>query len=143
MTTDQLLQASSTSEPSRLWTTVTGMAKRSWVTVIIYWSFEDRERFEAMATEMAAASRAEPGTLMYDWYVNEDGTSGVLLEQYASQKALGDHVAGPVFTEIAPRYRGVARAQKVEMFGADGMERADVLKATTTWWGEPVAAVTD
>ena len=65
-----------------------------------------------MATEMAAASRAEPGTLMYDWYVNEDGTSGVLLEQYASQKALGDHVAGPVFTEIAPRYRGVARAQR-------------------------------
>lgn len=96
-----------------------------------------------MATEMAAASRAEPGTLMYDWYVNEDGTSGVLFEQYASQQALGDHVAGPVFTEIAPRYRGVARAQKVEMFGADGMERADVLKATTTWWGEPVAAVTD
>jgi quinol monooxygenase YgiN len=123
--------------------TVTGMAKRSWVTVIIFWSFEDRERFEAMATEMAAASRAEPGTLMYDWYVNEDGTSGVLLEQYASQKALGDHVAGPVFTKIAPRYRGVARAQKVEMFGADGMERADVLKATTTWCGEPVAAVTD
>ena len=119
------------------------MAKRSWVTVIIFWSFEDREQFEAMATEMASASRAEPGTLMYDWYVNEDGTSGVLLEQYASQKALGDHVAGPVFTEIAPRYRGVARAQKVEMFGADGMERADVLKATTTWWGEPVAAVTD
>ena len=74
-----------------------------------------------MATEMAAASRAEPGTLMYDWYVNEDGTSGVLFEQYASQKALGDHVAGPVFTEIAPRYRGVARSQKVEMFGADGI----------------------
>ena len=118
------------------------MAKRSWVTVIIFWSFEDRQRFEAMATEMAAASRAEPGTLMYDWYVNEDGTSGVLLEQYASQKALGDHVAGPVFTEIAPRYRGVARAQ-----GRDVRRRwhgrADVLKATTTWWGEPVAAVTD
>jgi hypothetical protein len=48
-----------------------------------------------------------------------------------------------VFTDIAPRYRGVARAQSVEMFGADGMERNEILRATTTWWGEPVAAVTD
>jgi len=119
------------------------MAKRSWVTVVIHWSFEDREQFEAMASEMATASRAEPGTLMYDWYVNEDGTCGALLEQYESQQALDDHIAGPVFTDIAPRYRGVARAQSVEMFGADGMERNEILRATTTWWGEPVAAVTD
>ena len=38
------------------------MSVKAWVTVIIFWSFEDREQFEAMATEMAAASRAEPGT---------------------------------------------------------------------------------
>jgi len=119
------------------------MATRSWVTVVIHWSFQDREQFESMASDMATASRAEPGTLIYDWYVNEDGTSGALLEQYESQQALNDHIAGPVFTDIAPRYRGVARAQSVEMFGAVGMERNEILRATTTWWGEPVAAVTD
>jgi hypothetical protein len=36
-----------------------------------------------------------------------------------------------------------AKAIAVEMFGAEGMERSDILRAPTTWWGEPVAAVTD
>ena len=119
-----------------------GMAKRSWVTVIVKWEIRDRDGFVAMATEMAAASRAEPGTLIYDWYIDEATSTGGLLEMYESRQALDDHIAGPVFSEIAPRHRGVAKAIAVEMFGADGMERSDNLRAPTTWWGEPVAAVT-
>ena len=119
------------------------MTQRSWVTVIVKWEVHDREGFIAMATEMAAASKAEPGTLMYDWYIDEATGTGGLLEMYESPAALDEHVAGPVFSDIAPRHRGVAKAIAVEMFGAEGMERSDILRAPTTWWGEPIAAVTE
>lgn len=119
------------------------MTQRSWVTVIVKWEVRDRDGFVAMATEMAAASKAEPGTLIYDWYIDEATGIGGLLEMYTSPAALDEHVAGPVFTEIAPRHRGVAKAIAVEMFGAEGMERSDILRAPTTWWGEPIAAVTE
>ena len=119
------------------------MTQRSWVTVLVKWEIRDRDGFVAMATGMAEASRAEPGTLMYDWYIDEATETGGLLEMYASKQALDEHVAGPVFAEIAPRHRGVAKAIAVEMFGAHGMDQSDILRAPTTWWGEPVAAVTD
>lgn len=119
------------------------MTQRSWVTVIVKWEVRDRDGFVAMATEMAEASRAEPGTLVYDWYIDEATGTGGLLEMYTSAEALAAHVAGPVFSDIAPRHRGVAKAIAVEMFGGEGMDRNDILKAPTTWWGEPIAAVTD
>ncbi|MGA1747309.1 MAG: putative quinol monooxygenase [Ilumatobacteraceae bacterium] len=119
------------------------MAKRRWVTVIVKWEVRDRDGFVAMATEMAEASRAEPGTLIYDWYIDEATGTGGLLEMYASKEALDAHIAGAVFSDIAPRHRGVAKAIAVEMFGAHGMERSEILRAPTTWWGEPIAAVTD
>ena len=93
-----------------------------------------------MATEMAAASNAEPGTLMYDWYVNEDGTSGV------STVRIAEGVRRPCRRSCLHRDRSPLPWRRSTQ-GRDVRRRwhgrADVLKATTTWWGEPVAAVTD
>lgn len=119
------------------------MTERHWMTVILRWDVSDPDGFRAMAEEMAAASREEPGTLIYDWYLDEATGQGVLYEAYPSFEALMAHVQGPVFTEIAPRHRGVARPASAEVLGGDGMDRVDLLKAPTTWWGEPIAAVTD
>jgi hypothetical protein len=52
-------------------------------------------------------------------------------------------VKGPCFTEIAPRYRGAAKPVRAEVFGGEGLARQDLLRAPTTWWGEPMAAVTE
>ncbi len=119
------------------------MHKRKWITLVVRWDVADADGFSAMAEEMAQASRREPGTHLYDWYIDSATGQGLLLESYPSHEALMSHVEGPVFTEIAPRHRGVARPIAIDVFGGEGMERTDLLKAPTTWWGEPVAAVTD
>ena len=93
---------------------------------------------------MVAVSRDEPGTVVYDWYLDEPAGTGTLYEAYASADALAAHGKGAVFTELAPRYADAVRVLAVDVFGAaDGMDRRDVLGAPTTWWGAPIAAVTD
>ncbi len=119
------------------------MRKRDWVWIVLRWSVSDADRFEEMASAMAEASRGEEGTLVYDWYLDREAMEGVLMEAYPSEEALMAHVQGPVFTEIAPKFRGVATPAKVDVFGGQGLARNDILRAPTTWWGEPVAAVTD
>src|SRR3989442_15841166 len=97
-----------------------------------------------MAEQMVAVSRTELGTLVYDWYLDEDNRAGVLYEAYASHDALVAHSQGPVFTDIGPKYLDAMRVVAVDVFGAvDALERRRVLGAPTTWWGAPVAAVTD
>jgi len=133
-----------TFEPARgRGSTLTVARKRSWITLIVRWDVTYADAFAAMADEMAEASRREPGTHVYDWYLDSATGQGLLLESYPSHEALMSYVEGPVFTEIAPRHRGVARPAAIDVFGGEGMERTDLLKAPTTWWGEPVAAVTD
>jgi quinol monooxygenase YgiN len=115
-----------------------------WVRFVIRFEILDVDRFREMARAMVAVSRYEPGTVVYDWYVDEAAGFGTLYEAYASPEALRAHGLGAVFTELAPRYADAVRVAKVEAFGAaDGLPRRDVLGAPTTWWGAPIAAVTD
>jgi hypothetical protein len=97
-----------------------------------------------MTHAMVAVSRDEPGTVVYDWYLDEPANKGTLYEAYASREALQAHGGGVVFTELAPRYADAVRVISVDVFGeAAEMPRRDVLGAPTTWWGAPVAAVTN
>ncbi len=92
---------------------------------------------------MVAVSRDEPGTVVYDWYLDEPAGKGTLYEAYASPEALRVHGSGAVFTELAPRYLDALRVISVDVFGAAAdLPRRDVLGAPTTWWGAPIAAVT-
>ena len=96
-----------------------------------------------MAENMVAVSRDEPGTVVYDWYLDEAANKGTLYEAYASPEALQAHGAGVVFTELAPQYLDAVRVISVDAFGGPtDLPRRDVLGAPTTWWGSPIAAVT-
>ena len=114
-----------------------------WVRFVIRFEVIDLARFREMATAMVAVSRHEPGTVVYDWYVDEAAMCGTLYEAYASNEALRIHGSGAVFTELAPRYLDAVRVISVDVFGgAAELPRRDVLGAPTTWWGAPIAAVT-
>lgn len=120
------------------------MRNGEWVRFVIRFEVLDVGRFREMVDAMVAVSRDEPGTVVYDWYVDETGGTATLYEAYASLDDLLVHSQGPVFTEIAPAYLDAMRVSAVDVFGAaEGMPRRDVLGAPTTWWGAPVAAVTD
>jgi quinol monooxygenase YgiN len=120
------------------------MRDGEWVRFVILFEILDVDRFHEMASAMVAVSRDEPGTVVYDWYVDVDAKRGTLYEGYASADALRAHGSGAVFTELAPRYADALRVTSVDAFGAaDGLPRRDVLGAPTTWWGSPIAAVTN
>ena len=121
-----------------------GMRNGEWVRFVIRFEVLDARRFREMADAMVAVSRDEPGTVVYDWYLDEPAGTGTLYEAYASADTLAAHGKGTVFTELAPRFADAVRVLAVDVFGAaDGIDRHDVLGAPTTWWGAPIAAVTD
>jgi quinol monooxygenase YgiN len=114
-----------------------------WVRFVIRFELLDAARFREMAQAMVAVALDEPGTLVYDWYLDEQAKQGTLYEAYASPEALRAHGEGAVFSELAPRYLDALRVLSVDVFGAAAdLPRTDVLGAPTTWWGAPIAAVT-
>jgi len=114
-----------------------------WVRFVIRFEIRDVDRFREMADAMVEVSREEPGTVVYDWYLDEQAGTGTLYEAYASHEALRSHGRGAVFAELAPRYLDAVRVISVDAFGeAADLPRRDVLGAPTTWWGAPIAAVT-
>ncbi len=120
------------------------MRDGEWVRFVIRFEVLDPARYREMATAMVDVSRNEPGTVVYDWYLDESTMTGSLYEAYASAAALREHGSGAVFTELAPRYADAVRVVSVDAYGtAEGMPRREVLGAPTTWWGAPIAAVTD
>jgi quinol monooxygenase YgiN len=115
-----------------------------WIRFVIRFEVLHADRFREMASAMVAVSRDEPGTVVYDWYLDESAGHGTLYEAYASADGLRAHGAGPVFGELAPRYADAVRVISVDAFGeAAGLPRGDVIGAPTTWWGAPIAAITD
>ncbi len=120
------------------------MRNGEWVRFVIRFEVLDADRFRDMAEAMVAVSRDEAGTVVYDWYLDDSGATATLYEAYTSLDDVIVHSQGPVFTEIAPGYADAVKVVAVDVFGAaDGMPRRRVLGAPTTWWGAPVAAVTD
>lgn len=77
-----------------------------------------RAEFERLAKEATAyADEHEEGTLIYDWYVADDGKTACIYELYESPVALLAHLAGKVGTEILPPIMQVAPMTGVEVFG--------------------------
>jgi len=52
------------------------------------------EDLKALAREMSEAAQAEPGTLVYEWYVSADGTRCDIHERYADNAAFLAHASG-------------------------------------------------
>ena len=102
----------------------------------------DIEGFTKAAEEMVVISRDEPGTLVYDWYIDEDTGRARLYEAYETLEALDAHVAGPVFTEVGPRMLSTCTFTHLDAYGtATEKMKAGPGLAPTTFWGEPFAAV--
>ena len=79
------------------------------------------EEFKSLARECSEiVNRDEPGTLFYEWFLNEAETECVALDCYVNLDAVMKHVQniGPTMREIlaiTDRY--------VEIYGADPTER--------------------
>jgi quinol monooxygenase YgiN len=94
------------------------------------------EAFQSLAREMIAGSRAEAGTLGYEWYLSSDQKQCRLLETYASADALAEHFNGPVVQEMVPRLRQLVTVDRFEAYGDPGSEAGAMLAK----FGTPVFA---
>lgn len=120
------------------------MRSNEGIRLVIEFAVGDAARFREMAEAMVAHSKTEPGTLVYDWYLDEERNVGTLYEAYVDFDAIVAHGTGPVFAEIAPKYTDAMTINSVQVFGNAAKLAAggDVLGAPTTWWGSAFAAVT-
>ena len=80
------------------------------------------EPFNAIAEEMVAGSRAEPGTLEYEWFLSRDGKRCRLLETYTDSAALLAHFKGTVVQELVPRLAELVAVDRFEVYGEPGPE---------------------
>ena len=101
----------------------------------------DAARFKELVEESVKISRDEPGTLIYDWYLSEDGTEARLYEAYESLDALRAHSSGRVFTEVGPKLIEFCRFTKIEAFGDFGEMHGQPSFAPMVWWGPAFSAI--
>ena len=78
------------------------------------------ETFKSVAAEMTEGTKAEPGTLGYDWFVSEDGKRFRLAETYADVAAIEAHFMGPVVQQLVPRLAAVCTVDGFEFYGDPG-----------------------
>jgi quinol monooxygenase YgiN len=103
----------------------------------------DVERFKETAAKCVEFSRTEPGTLLYDWYIDEEAGRARLYEAYASLEALRIHTTGPVFTDIGLPLLECSTFVHVDAFGDFGEVAPDEAFWPTTFWGVPFASLTE
>jgi quinol monooxygenase YgiN len=87
---------------------------------------EQLEEFKKIAQTMTAASRAEPGTLGYEWFTSADGKRFRLIETYVDSKALEAHFAGAAVQEWVPKIAAVCKVDGFEIYGDPGPKVAEM-----------------
>jgi quinol monooxygenase YgiN len=90
---------------------------------VVHWVYEvtirdgQLQNLKDLIAEMVAGTKAgEPGTLLYEWVVSEDGSTGQVTERYANSKAALVHMA--TFTrDFAERLGTMADLARHTVYG--------------------------
>ena len=78
------------------------------------------EAFKNIAAIMTEGSKAEPGTLGYEWFASSDGKRYRLVETYSDASAVEAHFAGPVVQEWVPKLAAICAVDGFEFYGDPG-----------------------
>jgi quinol monooxygenase YgiN len=78
------------------------------------------ENFRAVAGDLIASARKEPGTLAYEWHVNEAGTLCHIYERYRDSAAGLIHVQS--FGPFADRFLQACRPVRFSVYGTPSEE---------------------
>ncbi len=90
---------------------------------IVHWLLElnikdgKSDDFKALMNEMVGATRAnEPGTLIYEWFISEDGKSCHIYERYVDSAATMTHL-GSFGQNFAERFLAAAEPTRFVVYG--------------------------
>jgi quinol monooxygenase YgiN len=117
------------------------MSDRSEIRFVFEIEVTDAGRFKAAVAECCEASSTEPGTIIYDWYLDEDAGTARLYEAYASVEDVIAHATGPVFTEIGPRLLTACRFVSGACFGDAGRLAEGPQLLPVQYFGTPIAGL--
>jgi quinol monooxygenase YgiN len=88
------------------------------------------ENFRSLMHEMVAATKEESGTLGYEWFVAEDGSTVHLNERYADSGAAMEHL-GNFMANFAERFMGCVTPTSIDVYG----EASDQVREAMTAFG--------
>jgi quinol monooxygenase YgiN len=81
---------------------------------------EQLEEFKSIAEAMTAVTKAEPGTLGYEWFASADGRRFRLVETYVDASAIEAHFMGPAVQQWVPRLVPICKVDGFEIYGDPG-----------------------
>lgn len=87
----------------------------------VYWILVVRindgklDEFKALAEELCAATRKEPGALAYEWHLDTSGSTCHIYERYADAKAVMTHMA--TFARFAERFGSLTTQESATIYG--------------------------
>ena len=119
------------------------MTQSAAIRCVLQIQVHDIETFKEVAAACAAVSSDEPGTLYYDWFLDEATGQARLVEGYDSHEAIVAHATGPVFTEVGPRLLEACTFVHMDAFGDTARMAKGPQFWPSTYWGPAVAALSD
>jgi len=90
---------------------------------------EQLAEFKSIAQAMTAVSRAEPGTLGYEWFASADGERFRLVETYVDSSAIEAHFMGAAVQQWVPKLAAVCKVDGFEVYGDPGPKVAEMAGA--------------
>jgi quinol monooxygenase YgiN len=88
------------------------------------------DEFHALAAELLAITKADPGALQYDWYMSADNTRCVLRETYADSAALLAHL--PLVNEHLAKIGAISGGIDADVLGDASPELQAIIEAAGT-----------
>jgi quinol monooxygenase YgiN len=114
------------------------------VRLLVSFKVNHYEKFKEVAKQCAQyVAQNEPATLTYEWFVDADQAKGRLFEVYESSEALKEHMQGPVFGEMGPKFEDAITWVSIETFGTMPEVFHQILGGLPmTSWPSPLINVT-
>lgn len=76
--------------------------------------------FNNIATAMTEVTKAEPGTIGYEWFAQADGKRFTLLETYVDASAIEAHFMGPAVQQWVPKLTTTCSVDGFFIYGDPG-----------------------
>jgi quinol monooxygenase YgiN len=87
------------------------------------------EAFKSIAQSMTDASKAESGTLGYEWFSSADGKLQRIVETYVDSSALEAHFMGPAVQVWVPKLAELCKVSAFEIYGEPSKKVAEMAAA--------------
>ena len=119
------------------------MIQSAAIRCVLRMQVHDVDGFTAAAIRCAEYSSTEPGTLFYDWFLDEATGEARLVEGYDSYESIVAHATGPVFTEIGPALLETCTFVHMDAYGDTARMASGPQLWPSSYWGAPIAGLTD